>query len=92
MASLCLALGLADVVQRTNGGIEIDTLFVDEGFGSLDEETLEEVMTTLDSLREGGRVIGLISHVAEMKNRITRQVQLTTSPTGSSLKSETGAV
>lgn len=92
MASLCLALGLADVVQRTNGGIEIDTLFVDEGFGSLDEETLEEVMTTLDSLREGGRVIGLISHVAEMKNRITRQVQLTTSPTGSSLKPETGAV
>lgn len=92
MASLCLALGLADVVQRTNGGIEIDTLFVDEGFGSLDEETLEEVMTTLDSLREGGRVIGLISHVAEMKNRIARQVQLTTSPTGSSLKPETGAV
>lgn len=91
MASLCLALGLADVVQRTNGGIEIDTLFVDEGFGSLDEETLEEVMTTLDSLREGGRVIGLISHVAEMKNRIARQVQLTTSPTGSSLKPETGA-
>lgn len=92
MASLALALGLADVVQQANGGIEIDTLFIDEGFGSLDDETLEEVMSTIDSLRERGRVIGLISHVAEMKNRINRHILLQTSPQGSSLVKETGAV
>lgn len=85
MASLALALGLADVVQQRNGGIEIDTLFVDEGFGTLDDFTLEEVMSTLDGLREGGRVIGLISHVAEMKNRIPLQIMLTTSPEGSQI-------
>lgn len=83
MASLALALGLAEVVQHRNGGISIDTLFVDEGFGSLDDSTLEEVMGTLDSLRENGRVIGLISHVSEMKNRITTQVQVRCSPEGS---------
>lgn len=83
MASLALALGLADVVQQHNGGIDIDTLFVDEGFGTLDDSTLEIVMDTLDSLREGGRVVGLISHVAEMKNRIPLHITLTTSPEGS---------
>ena len=83
MASLALALGLAEVVQHRNGGISIDTLFVDEGFGSLDDSTLEEVMGTLDSLRENGRVIGLISHISEMKNRITTQVQVRRSPEGS---------
>ncbi|WP_421082907.1 AAA family ATPase [Rothia nasimurium] len=92
MASLALALGLADVVQAANGGIDIDTLFVDEGFGSLDDETLEEVMATIDDLREGGRVIGLISHVAEMKNRITKHIQLATSPQGSHLVTEQGAL
>lgn len=91
MASLALALGLADVVQQANGGIDIDTLFVDEGFGSLDDETLEEVMTTIDSLRERGRVIGLISHVAEMKNRINKHIVLTSSPQGSSLVADAGA-
>ncbi|GGH59027.1 AAA family ATPase [Rothia aerolata] len=85
MASLALALGLADVVQARNGGIEIDTLFVDEGFGSLDDSTLEEVMSTLDALRERGRVIGLISHVSELKNRIPHHVQIRTSPEGSFL-------
>ncbi|MBM7050968.1 AAA family ATPase [Rothia sp. ZJ1223] len=85
MASLALALGLAEAVQQRSGGIDIDTLFVDEGFGSLDDSTLEEVMNTLDSLRAGGRVIGLISHVAEMKNRIPTQVQVNRSPEGSSL-------
>lgn len=91
MASLALALGLADVVQQNHGGIDIDTLFVDEGFGSLDDETLEEVMATIDGLREGGRVIGLISHVAEMKNRITKHVQLATTPQGSHLITDQGA-
>ncbi|MGV3016783.1 AAA family ATPase [Rothia sp. 88186D007BW] len=90
MASLALALGLADVVQQANGGIDIDTLFVDEGFGSLDDQALEEVMTTIDSLRERGRVIGLISHVAEMKNRISKHIVLTSSPQGSSLVTEAG--
>lgn len=89
MASLSLALGLADVVQQRAGGIDIATLFVDEGFGTLDEGTLEEVMSTLDSLREHGRVIGLISHVTEMKNRIPQQILLTTSPEGSRLVSGT---
>lgn len=87
MASLSLALGLADVVQARNGGIDIATLFVDEGFGTLDDATLEEVMSTLDGLRERGRVIGLISHVTEMKNRISQQILLTTSPEGSRLAS-----
>lgn len=85
MASLSLALGLADVVQQRNGGVDIATLFVDEGFGTLDDSTLEEVMSTLDGLRERGRVIGLISHVTEMKNRIPQQILLTTSPEGSHL-------
>lgn len=88
MASLALALGLADVVQARNGGIDMATLFVDEGFGTLDEATLEEVMDTLDTLREGGRVIGLISHVSEMKNRIQDQILLTTSPQGSSISTD----
>ena len=77
---------IRDRVQQRNGGIEIDTLFVDEGFGTLDESTLEEVMGTLDNLREGGRVIGLISHVAEMKNRIPLHITLSTSPEGSTLE------
>ncbi|MHC5558092.1 AAA family ATPase [Kocuria sp. U4B] len=85
MASLALALGLADVVQAQAGGVEIDTLFVDEGFGSLDEETLEEVMDTIDGLRERGRVIGLVSHVQEMKTRIPHQIHVRRSPGGSTL-------
>lgn len=89
MASLCLALGLADVVQARAGGIEVDTLFVDEGFGSLDEDTLESVMDAIDGLRENGRVIGLVSHVADMKTRIPEHVRIKRSPSGSSLESKT---
>jgi exonuclease SbcC len=70
LASLALALGLAEVVTNQAGGIRLDTLFVDEGFGSLDGETLEIAMTTLDGLRAGGRTIGLISHVEAMKEQI----------------------
>ena len=70
LASLALALGLAEVVTNQSGGITLDTLFVDEGFGSLDGDTLEIAMSTLDSLREGGRTIGLISHVDAMKEQI----------------------
>ena len=68
VVSLALALGLADVVAHEAGGSELDTLFVDEGFGSLDAETLDEVLDTLDSLRDGGRVVGVVSHVAEMRD------------------------
>ena len=68
--SLALALGLADVITQEAGGADLDTLFVDEGFGSLDADTLDDVMDTLDSLRDGGRVVGVVSHVAEMRDRI----------------------
>ena len=76
LASLALALGLADVVTAEAGGTRIEALFVDEGFGSLDEDTLEEVMTVLDGLREGGRMVGIVSHVAELKQRIPAQVRV----------------
>lgn len=85
MASLALALGLADVVQHESGGVDIETLFVDEGFGSLDEQALEQVMDALESLRDGGRVVGLVSHVAEMKQRIGTQLQVVKGRSGSTL-------
>lgn len=86
MASLSLALGLADVVQQESGGVEIETLFVDEGFGSLDEQSLEQVMDALEGLRDGGRVVGLVSHVAEMKQRIGTQLQVIKNRNGSTLR------
>lgn len=86
MASLSLALGLADVVQQEAGGVDIETLFVDEGFGSLDEQALEQVMNALEGLREGGRVVGLVSHVAEMKQRIGTQLQVIKGRNGSNVK------
>jgi len=76
LASLALALGLAEVVTGRAGGITLDTLFIDEGFGSLDSETLEIAMGTLDSLRAGGRTIGLISHVEAMKEQIPARLQV----------------
>ncbi|MDI2034087.1 SMC family ATPase [Paenarthrobacter nitroguajacolicus] len=86
MASLSLALGLADVVQQEAGGVDIETLFVDEGFGSLDEQALEQVMDALEGLRDGGRVVGLVSHVAEMKQRITNQLQVVKGRHGSTVR------
>ncbi len=85
LASLALALGLADVVTAEAGGTRIEALFVDEGFGSLDEETLEEVMTVLDGLREGGRLVGIVSHVAELRQRIPAQVRVHKAHAGSHL-------
>jgi exonuclease SbcC len=85
LASLALALGLADVVSAEAGGTRIEALFVDEGFGSLDEETLEEVMTVLDGLREGGRIVGIVSHVAELRQRIPAQVRVHKGHSGSHL-------
>jgi exonuclease SbcC len=69
-ASLCLALGMADVIQSFQGGVSIDTMFIDEGFGSLDEESLNKAVDTLIDLQQSGRMIGVISHVQELKNTI----------------------
>lgn len=88
--SLALALALADVVRAAAGGQDMDTLFVDEGFGSLDEDTLEQVLETIDGLRQNGRVIGLVSHVAEMKQRIGTQLVVSKTPKGSHLSVMTG--
>ena len=85
LASLALALGLADVVTAEAGGTRIEALFVDEGFGSLDEDTLEEVMTVLDGLREGGRMVGIVSHVAELRQRIPAQIRVRKGQAGSHL-------
>ena len=85
LASLALALGLADVVSQEAGGSQIGALFVDEGFGTLDDDTLDEVMDVLDGLREGGRIVGLVSHVAELRQRIPAQVQVTKTRAGSAV-------
>jgi exonuclease SbcC len=86
MASLALALGLADVVQQEAGGLDIETLFVDEGFGSLDDQALEQVMDALEGLRSGGRVVGLVSHVPELKQRVGAQLQVVKGRQGSILR------
>ncbi|MGI5288780.1 AAA family ATPase [Nonomuraea polychroma] len=85
ITSLALALGLADVVTAEAGGAEIGTLFVDEGFGTLDEDTLDGVLDILDGLRDGGRAVGIVSHVAELRSRITAQLKVTKTRTGSTL-------
>lgn len=82
--SLSLALGLADVVTAEAGGIELNTLFVDEGFGSLDPQTLDSVLQVLSELRAGGRVVGVVSHVEEMKGRIAERIEVRRCPDGSS--------
>ena len=86
VVSLALALGLADVIAHEVGGAELDTLFVDEGFGSLDAETLDDVMDTLDTLREGGRVVGVVSHVSHLRERIPTQLQVEKRRHGSSVR------
>ena len=73
-ASLSLALGLSDEISSVSGGIRLDTMFVDEGFGSLDEQSLEQAVTALANLSEGSRLVGIISHVSELKQRIDRQI------------------
>lgn len=86
LASLALALGLADVVAAETGGAALDTLFVDEGFGTLDAETLDMVMNVLDELRAGGRVVGLVSHVEELRQRIPTRLLVRKGRAGSSLR------
>lgn len=83
-ASLSLALGLSDEIQSSAGGIQLDTMFVDEGFGSLDEESLNQAIHALESLSEGDRLVGIISHVAELKERIDKQLVVTKDKLGGS--------
>lgn len=86
LASLALALGLADVVAAEAGGRQLDTIFIDEGFGSLDSDTLDMVMGTLDELRAGGRIVGLVSHVEELRQRIPSRLRISRTSTGSELE------
>ena len=83
-ASLSLALGLSDEVQSAAGGIRLDTMFVDEGFGSLDEESLAQAIRALTGLTEGKRLVGIISHVSELKEKIDKQIIVTKEKTGGS--------
>ncbi|MEU9578347.1 SMC family ATPase [Streptomyces chilikensis] len=85
-ASLALALGLADVVTDEAGGVRLDTLFIDEGFGSLDDQTLDEVLDVLDSLRERDRSVGIVSHVADLKRRVHAQLEVVKGRRGSVLR------
>ncbi|MFE3071529.1 AAA family ATPase [Streptomyces sp. NPDC059247] len=89
-ASLALALGLADVVSDEAGGVRLDTLFIDEGFGSLDEQTLDEVLDVLDSLRERDRSVGIVSHVADLRRRVPAQLELVKTRKGSAVRLRTG--
>lgn len=83
IASLALALGLGDAVLQDAGGRPLESLFVDEGFGSLDEQTLDQVMSVLDGLRTGGRSVGIVSHVAELRHRIHSTIEVLKTETGS---------
>lgn len=83
-ASLALALGMSDEIQASSGGIQLDTMFVDEGFGSLDEESLRQSINVLAGLGEGNRLVGIISHVSDLKNRIDRQIVVTKDKSGRS--------
>ena len=86
MAALSLALGLAEAVQEFSGGIRLDTVFIDEGFGSLDTEALDHAITTLTTLQENGRLVGIISHLAEVRERIDARLEVTTGKTGSTAR------
>ncbi|WP_326801548.1 SMC family ATPase [Streptomyces sp. NBC_01788] len=85
-ASLALALGLADVVTDEAGGVRLDTLFIDEGFGSLDDQTLDEVLDVLDSLRERDRSVGIVSHVADLRRRVHAQLEVVKDRSGSAVR------
>ncbi|MFJ7945518.1 AAA family ATPase [Streptomyces sp. NPDC096354] len=89
-ASLALALGLADVVTDEAGGVRLDTLFIDEGFGSLDDQTLDEVLDVLDSLRERDRSVGIVSHVGDLRRRIPAQLEVVKERHGSAVRHRAG--
>ena len=83
-ASLALALGLSDEIQSSSGGVKLDTMFVDEGFGTLSDISLEQVMEAFSSLVDGNRLVGIISHVDYLKQRIDKQIVITKSTSGGS--------
>ncbi len=89
--SLALALGVADVVSAEHGGVTMETMFIDEGFGSLDDDTLQDVMDVLDGLRAGGRAIGIVSHVGDLRTRIASQLEVVKTASGSRLRTTAGA-
>jgi exonuclease SbcC len=89
VVSLALALGLADVVAQESGGTRVDTLFVDEGFSSLDPDTLDDVMDRIDALRSGGRTVGVVSHVTELRSRIPTQLHVEATRSGSTVHART---
>ena len=82
-ASLSLALGMSDVIQSYSGGIVLDTMFIDEGFGSLDSDSLEQAMNAIMMLNSNNKLIGIISHVIELKDRIDKKIVVTKSNNGS---------
>ena len=84
-ASLCLALGMSDTIQEYSGGVVVDAMFIDEGFGSLDEESLEQAMNAIMMLSQGNKIIGIISHVNELKARIDKKIVVKKSSNGSSV-------
>jgi exonuclease SbcC len=86
LASLSLALGLSDVIQRENGGIRLDAMFVDEGFGSLDQDALNQAISVLGQLAGDRRLVGIISHVTQLRENIPNQIQVTRTRTGSRLE------
>ena len=88
MASLALALGLADEVQSSAGGIQLDAMFVDEGFGSLDDSALQQAVATLQGLSEGRRLVGIISHVHDLMDMIDTQLVVTKRTNGDGTGSE----
>ena len=83
LASLSLAFGLSEVVQGYSGAVRLDALFIDEGFGSLDADTLDTAMRALEAIRQGGRVVGIISHVAELQRRIPTMIRVSRTASGS---------
>nr|WP_272509435.1 SbcC/MukB-like Walker B domain-containing protein [Salinibacter ruber] len=85
MAALSLALGLSDVVQNISGGRHLETIFIDEGFGSLDPGALDRAMEALSDLRDTGRLVGIISHVSELKRRVPSRLEVKQSQDGSTL-------
>ena len=87
MAALALALGLADTVRSETGGIDLDALFLDEGFGTLDADTLGDVLAVLDRLRTGGRTVGIISHVSELQQAIPTRIAVEPGPRGATIRS-----
>ncbi|MFF4849060.1 AAA family ATPase [Streptomyces sp. NPDC001194] len=91
-ASLALALGLADVVTDEAGGMRLDTLFIDEGFGSLDDQALDEVLDVLDSLRERDRSVGIVSHVADLRTRVQAQLEIVKQRGGSLVRHRTASL